>query len=110
MSTQAITVNAQLGKGSRTDLNINIQTELSELMDELKLSNDQTIVIGMLILKYSLEFDYKEFENASDTKKYMMAKSQFKEIDKDLKDVLDKKQFKVYKKKKKEIRKKLIKG
>ena len=110
MSTQVIDTYAQPGMGSHTELEINIQAELSQLMEELNLTDEQGVVIGLLILKYSLEFDFKEFENASDVKQYSMLKSQLKEVDKDLKEVLDKRQFKIYKKKKKEIRKKLRKG
>ena len=110
LSVQVTGSYAQSFSGLLSNTNANIDSELSSLMKDLDLTNDQGIVLGMLILKYSLEFDYKEFENASDVKKYSMVKSKFKDIDKDLKDVLDKRQYKVYKKKKKEIRKKMVKG
>lgn len=110
LSVQVIESYPQNNNYLRSNQTINIDSEISSLMKELELSNDQTIVIGMLILKYSLDFDYKQYENASDVKKYAIVKSKLKELDKDLKDVLDKRQFKVYKKKKKTIKKKLMKG
>ena len=76
-------------------------------MNELELNNDQKLYIGMLILKYSLEFDFKEFEDASKVKQYSMAKSKIKELDKELKVILTKQQFKTYKRHKRELKKEL---
>ena len=94
---------------SQTHINsdINIDKEISELMNELDLSNDQKLYIGMLILKYSLEFDIKEFEEASKMKQYTLAKAKIKEMEKELKPILSKQQYKIYKKHKKELRKEL---
>ena len=89
---------------------LSLYKEISDLMNELELNDQQKIVIGLLILKYSLEFDYKKFEDASNTKKYTMAKAKIKELDKELKDVLDKQQFKTYKKRRKAIVKEIRKS
>lgn len=87
----------------------NLDNEISQLMNDLNLSNDQKIIVGLLVLKYGTSFDYKEFESASKARQYAMAKKTIKEIDKELKDVLDKKQYKIYKKRKKAIKKELMK-
>ena len=105
LSVQSFDTSAQSNAGP----NVNIDAELSELMNDLKLTDDQGVIIGLLILKYSLEYDYNEYQTASKAKQYTMVKAMVKELDKDLKEVLDKKQYKIYKKKKKEIKKKLMK-
>ena len=110
LSVQVFDSYAQPNNKKNANTDLNIDAELSELMNDLKLTDDQGVVIGLLILKYSLEYDYKEFQAASKAKQYTMVKAMIKELDKDLKDVLDKRQYKIYKKKKKEIKKKLMKG
>ena len=90
--------------------NTGIDKEISSLMNELDLSADQKMVLGMLILKYSMEFDYKAFNDGSKTKQYSIIKKKIKQLDKDLKEVLNKDQFKIYKKRKKAIRKQLMQG
>ena len=100
-------LSAQSGSKTHVNTDINIDKEISDLMNELELNNDQKLYIGMLILKYSLEFDFKEFEDASKVKQYSMAKSKIKELDKELKVILTKQQFKTYKRHKRELKKEL---
>ncbi len=87
-----------------------LDQEISEMLNDLDLRNNQKLVIGILMLKYATEFNFSEFENSSKTKQYTMAKSKMKAFDKDLKEVLDKQQFKVYKKHRKKIKKELLKS
>ncbi len=93
-----------------TDGSSNLDKEISSMLNDLDLRTDQKLVIGLLMLKYAAEFDFSEFENSSKTKQYTMAKSKIKELDRDLKEVLDKQQFKVYKKHRKLIKKELMKS
>jgi len=88
----------------------NLDKEISSMLNDLELRTDQKLVIGLLMLKYAAEFDFSEFENSSKTKQYTMAKSKIKELDKDLKEVLDKQQYKTYKKHRKLIKKELLKS
>ena len=88
----------------------NLDKEISSMLNDLDLRNEQKLVIGILMLKYAAEFDFSEFENSSKAKQYTMAKSKIKEFDKDLKEVLDKQQYKVYKKHRKLIKKELMKS
>jgi len=87
----------------------NLDREFSSLMNDLELRTDQKLVLGILILKYAAEFNFSEFEDATKAKQYTMARSTIKDLDKDLKEVLDKQQYKVYKKHRKRIKKELLK-
>ena len=88
----------------------NLDKEISSMLNDLNLRTDQKLVIGLLMLKYAAEFDFSKFENSSKTKQYTIARSKIKELDKDLKEVLDKQQFKSYKKHRKIIKKELMKS
>lgn len=84
------------------------EKEIASLMNDLNLTGEQKLVIGIVMLKHASSFDYSSFENASKTKQYKLAKKAINSLDKDLKEILDKSQFKVYKKHKKQLRKELI--
>ena len=77
-------------------------------MNDLDLRTDQKIALGIIVMKYATSFDYSKFEDSSKSKQYAMARSTIKDLDKDMKAILDKKQFKIYKKHKKKIKKELL--
>ena len=100
---------AQLNLPSEIHLsgNSRIDQEISLLLNELELKDEQKIVIAILLLKYVAEFDQEEFEDATTLKQLSIAQQAIKKMDKDFKVILDKRQFKVYKKHKKAIKKEI---
>lgn len=103
---------AQFGLPSEIHISGNnvLDREITAMMNELDLKTEQQIVIGILLLKYGAEFDVDEFEQASKLKQIAMAQSTLNKIEKDFKVILDKSQYKVYKKHKKVIKKELKKA
>lgn len=87
--------------------NSGLEKTLSGLVNELELSDEQKLVIGMIILKHALNFNYSEFEKKSDAGKYVEIRALVKEIDAEMKEVLTKKQYKIYRKKKRALKKEL---
>lgn len=84
-----------------------LDKEIAVLMNDLDLSTDQKIMVGMLIMKQTLDFDYQKFNKASETGQYLILKKELRQMEGELKGILDKKQYKVYKKSKKALRKEL---
>jgi hypothetical protein len=103
---------AQFGLPSEIHISGNniLDREITAMMNELDLKTEQQIVIGILLLKYGAEFDIDAFESASKLKQVTMAQSTLNKIEKDFKVILDKGQFKVYKKHRKVIKKELKKS
>lgn len=95
---------AQTSAEVRVDSDFTIDKEISILMNELELKNDQKLAIAMLLLKYASEFDLTEFDDASKAKQYNIARKSIRQMDKDLKGILDKGQYKTYKKSKRKIK------
>jgi len=81
--------------------------ELDDLLKNLDLSTEQKISIGIVILKHSLEFNYKKYDGTTEMKQYQMINAKINELDKDLKEILDKGQFRKYKKWKKKVKREL---
>ncbi len=104
----SFTANAQFGNSIHVGNDSGLEKEFSELINDLELRNDQKLALGIIVLKYTASFDFNEFEDASKSKQYAMARSTIRDLDKDLKEILDKRQFKVYKKHKKKIKKELM--
>lgn len=87
-----------------------LEKQLNLLIVELNLTWDQKLSLGIITLKHSSQFDFVKFEQAGKIKQYRMANTAIRKLEKEIKPILNKEQFKIYKKHKKHLRKGLMKS
>lgn len=87
-----------------------LEKQLNLLIVELNLTWDQKLSLGIITLKHSSQFNFVTFEKAGRIKQYRMANSAIRKLEDEIKPILSKEQFKIYKKHKKHLRKGLMKS
>lgn len=89
---------------------VDLERQLNLLINDLNLTWDQKLSLGIITLNHSSQFDFTRFQNAGKMKQYCMFNVAIRKLEKDIKPILSKEQFKIYKKHKKKLRKSLVKS